>query len=115
MSTSVGGGYGGFSAHAGFSIKNLNENIDQNTNLEKKRTKITIGNRDVPLPVHLHLELITKSLDKIWWGDESDWRKNGIDKKQQNLLKALKGYPRYVGAKKNTGKLRPSSPLVVAH
>ena len=85
-------------------MKNLNENIDQKTNLGKKVTKFTIGSRYVPLPIHLDLKLITKSLDANWWGGVNEWRRNNIAKKQQNLMRALKGYPRYVHAKKNRGE-----------
>ena len=101
FSTSVGGGYKGVSARAGFSIKTLNENIDQKTNLGKKITEFTIGSQVIPLPIHLDLRLITEALDKIWWRGGNEWSRK---KKQKNLMKALKGYPRYVRAKKNTGE-----------
>ena len=81
----------------------LNENIDQNTNLGKKMTRFMIGSEAVPLPIHLELELLTKTLDRNWWGGERCWRYNNIDKIQKNLLRALKEYPGYVHAKKNTG------------
>ena len=67
-------------------------------------TRFTIGSRAVPLPNHLELQLITKALDKNWWGGKRAWRRNKIDRKQQNLMRALKEYPKYVHAKKNTGK-----------
>ena len=68
-------------------------------------TTINIGSKDVPLPIHLDLKVITKALDKNWWGGLSGWKMNGIDRKQKNLLRALKEYPAYVHAKKNTGEL----------
>ena len=83
-------------------MRKLNENIDENTKLGKKMTEFTIGSKAVPLPIHIELELLTKALDRNWW-EESCWRNNNIDKKQQNLMKALKEYPGYVHAKKNTG------------
>ena len=105
FSASVGGGYGGFSGSVGFSIKNVNENIDQNTKLGKKFTKFTIGSQAVPLPIHLDLKLITKALDAIWWRGVRNWKGKSIDKKQKNLMIALKNYPKYVNAKNNTGEL----------
>ena len=85
-------------------MRKLNENIDQNTKLGKKMTQFTIGSKAVPLPIHLELELLTKTLDENWWGGESQWKKDKIDRKQQNLMRALKEYPKYVHAKKNTGR-----------
>ena len=82
---------------------NLNENIDENTKLGKKMTQFTIGSVAVPLPIHLELDLLTKALDKNWWGGDKGWRNNNIDKKEQNLMRALKEYPGYIHAKKNIG------------
>ena len=103
LSTTVGGRYGLFSASASFSIKNLNENINQNTRLGKSWRKFTIGRRDVPLPIHLDLKVISKALDTNWWGGVLLWRRYGINLKQRNLIRALKEYPAYVRAKKNQG------------
>ncbi len=101
FSASVGGGAGGVSANVGFSIKDVNKNIDQKTNLGKEGTEFTIGSRAIPLPIHLDLRPITESLNEIWWGGR---RQNNIFKKQRNLMRALKNYPKYVQAKKNTGE-----------
>ena len=84
-------------------MKNLNQNINQNTKLGKSVIKFTIGSRDVPLPIHLELVPITKALDKIWWGNLTEWKRDKIDQKQRNLAKALKDYPRNVHAKINKG------------
>ena len=67
-------------------------------------TTFTIGSKAVPLPIHLDLKVITEALDKNWWGGENEWKNKSIDKKQSNLLKALKEYPKYIHAKKNTGE-----------
>lgn len=104
LSTSVGGRYGAFHASASFNMNNLNENIDQNTNFGKKMTTFTIGSKAVPLPIHLDLKVLSAALDKNWWGGENEWKNKSIDKKQSNLLKALKEYPKYIHAKKNTGE-----------
>lgn len=104
FSASVGGGFGGVSANVGFGIKKVNENIDQKVNLGKSVAEFTIGSRTIPLPIHLDLRPITESLNAIWWEGTGLWRKNNIYKKQENLMRALKGYPRYVHAKKNTGE-----------
>ena len=93
----------GFRASAHFNIHTLNQNINQNTRLGKSLRKFTIGSRRIPLPIHLDLKLISKALDTNWWGGLSGWKKNNIDRKQRNLVRALKQYPRYVRAKKNTG------------
>lgn len=101
FSTSVGGGYKGVNANLGFSIKTINENIDQKTNLGEEIGRSTIGSPDIPLPIHLDLRLITEALDKVWWRGGEEWSRI---KKQKNLMRALKRYPRYVHAKKNTGE-----------
>ena len=103
LRTSVGGGYKGFRASASFSMKNLNENINQNTRLGKSLITFTIGSRTVPLPIHIKLMPITKALDKIWWGGFSGWRRDKVNLKQRNLARAVKDYPRYVRAKINKG------------
>jgi predicted membrane chloride channel (bestrophin family) len=71
--------------------------------LGKEGTEFTIGSRAIPLPIHLDLRPITEALNEIWWGGTRMWRKNNIFKKQRNLMRALKSYPKYVQAKKNTG------------
>ena len=103
LGTSVGGGYKGFKASASFNMKNLNENINQNTRLGKSLIKFTIGSRKVPLPIHIKLTPITKALDKIWWGGCSGWRRGKINQKQRNLARAVRDYPRNVRAKANKG------------
>ena len=104
LSTRVKGKFGGYRASAGFSIKTVNENINQNTKLGKSWRKITIGSKGVPQPIHIDLKLITKALDTNWWGGMVEWRKLGIKQKQKNLMKALKEYAGYVHARKNTGE-----------
>ena len=101
---SAGGFFKGFSASIKFSIKTLNEKINENTHLGQKMTAFTIGSQSVPLPIHLDLVSIRKAFDSHWWGGESQWRKDKIDKKQKNLKKALKAYPEFMHAKKNEGK-----------
>lgn len=101
MSTSVGGGYGGATASVGLSLRDVNENIDQVASLGTSRRHFTIGSREVPLPIHLKLIPITKALDKIWWGGR---RRKKIAKKQRNLAKALRDYPRNVNASINEGR-----------
>ena len=103
FSASGGGSLKGVSANVGLNIKDLNNNIDKKTNLGEESTKFTIGTQAIPLPIHLDLRPITDSLNEFWWGSTRAWRRNNIDKKQQNLMRALKRYPRYVHAKKNTG------------
>ena len=102
LSTSVGGGYGGATASVGFSIKDVNQNINQLANSRTSQQRFTIGSREVPLPIHLKLIPITKALDKIWWGARG-WRRKRIAKKQRNLAKALRDYPRNVNASINEG------------
>ena len=46
---------------------------------------------------------ITKALDKIWWGGNSEWRRGKINQKQRNLARAVRDYPRNVRAKINKG------------
>ena len=103
LSTSLSGRYGTFTASASFGMKNLNQNINQNTKLGESVTEFTIGSRDIPLPIHLELIPITKALDKIWWGNLTEWKRDKIDTKQRNLAKALKDYPKNVHAKINKG------------
>ena len=95
--------YKGFKASASFNMKNLNENINQNTRLGKSLIRFTIGSRKVPLPIHIKLTLITKALDRIWWGGYSGWRRGKINQKQRNLARAVRDYPRNVRAKINKG------------
>ena len=66
-------------------------------------TKLTIGSRNVPLPIHLDLIEITKALERYWWGGAGGWKREKIEKKQRNLARALKDYPKYVHAKKPKG------------
>ena len=99
-----------FRASASFSIKTLNENVNQNTRLGKSWKKFTIGTKAVPLPIHLDLKQISKALDANWWGGMLSWRRDGIHTKQKNLIRAIKEYPAYVHAKKNIGNLKSSSP-----
>ena len=66
-------------------------------------TEFKIGSQHVPLPIHLDMKLLTEALDSYWWGGMGDWRRNGINKKQAYLVRALREYPNYVRAKKNTG------------
>ena len=81
----------------------LNENINQNTHLGQSMRKFTIGSKDYPQPIHLKLIPITEAFGKMWWGD-SEWRISSISTKKKYLAKALKDYPRYIGAKINKGK-----------
>ena len=65
--------------------------------------KFTMGSKNVPLPIHLDLKPITKALDKNWWGGTARWKTSKVNRKQRNLAKALREYPRYVRAKRNKG------------
>lgn len=102
VSGKVGGGFnvGVASGSVEVSIDVLNNMASSSSVFGSKLTTLSIGTKEIPLPITLELEPIYTALEKIHWKNlpkGKSYKSLSISQKKANLEMAFENYPDEVG------------------